>query len=181
MNITDITLHAVGSSPESGFLTAVIRIAPSVFATGGRELLHALERSALGDMRKLEKISIQQTRLGRSAPDSHHLQRPVTATTSHSRHPTLQADLSKNKTETAMLAVGRQLQKKSHTVGRSMTRHLARTTARAILTGIRARTREDDDDLCRWREGNKDWSWIFSQFPNRTPGAVRTRWYTKFQ
>jgi hypothetical protein len=119
MNITDITLHAVGSSPESGFLTAVIRIAPSVFATGGRELLRALERSALGDMRKLEKISIQQTRLGRSAPDSHHLQRPVTATTSHSRHPTLQADLSKNKTETTMLAVGRQLQKKSHTVGRS--------------------------------------------------------------
>lgn len=32
-----------------------------------------------------------------------------------------------------------------------------------------------------WVEAGKDWKWIVTQFPNRTPGAVRTYWYTKIR
>lgn len=113
-----------------------------------------------------------------------------------------------NKSETTMLAVGRQLQKKSYTVGRSNVETSSKDDSPSDVDGYSSEesdstsdeddaaghnakiswlakrlpwTREEEGDLCRWKEGNKDWSWIFSQFPNRTPGAVRTRWHTKFQ
>lgn len=35
---------------------------------------------------------------------------------------------------------------------------------------------EDDVLLCQWVKAGKPWWWIFSQFPMRTPGSVRTRY-----
>jgi len=53
----------------------------------------------------------------------------------------------------------------------------------AVHRGIRrsrAQTRRlwkplDEQRLLAWKRENKSWKWIFSQFPNRTPGAIRTR------
>ncbi|XTI83810.1 hypothetical protein V2W45_133701 [Cenococcum geophilum] len=42
-------------------------------------------------------------------------------------------------------------------------------------------SREDDDNLLKWIKDGKQWDWICRQFPNRTPGAVRLRWYTKLR
>ncbi|OCK91883.1 uncharacterized protein K441DRAFT_663860 [Cenococcum geophilum 1.58] len=33
----------------------------------------------------------------------------------------------------------------------------------------------------KWIKDGKQWDWICRQFPNRTPGAVRLRWYTKLR
>lgn len=38
---------------------------------------------------------------------------------------------------------------------------------------------KENEKLSRWRKAEKNWTWIFSQFPNRTLEAVCTRWYSK--
>jgi Myb-like DNA-binding domain len=35
----------------------------------------------------------------------------------------------------------------------------------------------EEQRLLAYRKEGKSWDWIFSQFPNRTHGAIRTRWY----
>lgn len=40
---------------------------------------------------------------------------------------------------------------------------------------------EDEDLLRKWKEENRPWAWICPQFPERTSGAVKTRWYTKLR
>lgn len=40
-------------------------------------------------------------------------------------------------------------------------------------------SKEDEDNLHEWKEEGKPWKWICNQFPNRSPAAVRARWYIK--
>jgi hypothetical protein len=40
---------------------------------------------------------------------------------------------------------------------------------------------QDDNRLRIWKEEGKPWDWICRQFSNRSPGAVKVRWYTKFR
>ncbi|KAF1978987.1 hypothetical protein BU23DRAFT_647703 [Bimuria novae-zelandiae CBS 107.79] len=40
---------------------------------------------------------------------------------------------------------------------------------------------EEDNNLRKWKNEGKPWRWICSQFPNRTPGALSTRWHTKLR
>ncbi|EON63737.1 hypothetical protein W97_02965 [Coniosporium apollinis CBS 100218] len=35
----------------------------------------------------------------------------------------------------------------------------------------------DDKRLIRWKKEEKEWRWIFKQFPGRTQASVRSRWY----
>ena len=57
--ITDITLHAVASSPELGFMTAVIRNARSISAICNSGPLNTLLVNILGDTHELENISMK--------------------------------------------------------------------------------------------------------------------------
>ena len=207
MTITDIVFHPVASSAELGFLTAVIRNAPSVFATGGRELLNALEESVLDDGQKLENMSIQPLALSIALLTASICNTNLVATSFHTRRPTLQTKPARNKTEKAILAVERQ-PRKPHAVGRCEDETSSEDDSPSDLGGYSSEdsdstsddnsaaghgaeplrlakrlpwTRGEDDNLRRWREGSKDWNWIFSQFRNRTLGAVRTRWHTRFQ
>ena len=36
---------------------------------------------------------------------------------------------------------------------------------------------EDDKSLLEWRRLGKSWLWIYKQFPDRTEGAIKSRWY----
>ena len=36
---------------------------------------------------------------------------------------------------------------------------------------------EDDKNLINWKRLDKPWSWIVKQFPDRTEGALKSRWY----
>jgi hypothetical protein len=36
---------------------------------------------------------------------------------------------------------------------------------------------EEDKNLIRWRRRGESWPWILKQFPDRTEGAVKSRWY----
>lgn len=42
-------------------------------------------------------------------------------------------------------------------------------------------SQEDDDALAQWKKDGKRWKWICGQFKGRSPGAVRTHWYTKLR
>jgi hypothetical protein len=41
--------------------------------------------------------------------------------------------------------------------------------------------KDDEDNLRQWKKDDKSWHWICSQFPNRSPGAVKLRWYQKLR
>ncbi|KIW86579.1 uncharacterized protein Z519_12810 [Cladophialophora bantiana CBS 173.52] len=36
---------------------------------------------------------------------------------------------------------------------------------------------EDDENLIAWRRLGKPWSWIYKKFPDRSEGAIKSRWY----
>ncbi|KAK6364014.1 hypothetical protein LTS17_012601 [Exophiala oligosperma] len=38
-------------------------------------------------------------------------------------------------------------------------------------------TVDEDNNLTEWRRRGKSWSWIFDRFPERSEGAVRSRWF----
>ena len=50
-----------------------------------------------------------------------------------------------------------------------------RTRTRNVRRG--AWEKYDDNKLIRWRLRGESWPWILEQFPNRTEGAVKSRWY----
>jgi hypothetical protein len=39
---------------------------------------------------------------------------------------------------------------------------------------------EDDKRLREWKKAGHPWDWICRKFPERSPGSVKTHWYTKF-
>ena len=200
--ITDITLHTVTSSPEVGFLTAVIRNAPDIFVACRSESLKTLLASALGDSKKLENISIKPLVSGMALLTASICDTTLGTTYTHARCPTMQT----KHTERAMPLKERRPQRSiaafSHRDDEMSTdadsssdsdEYLSDDSGHGAKDAIKHGPKpplpskwllwstEEDESLRRWKADEKDWDWIFSQFPNRTPGAVRTRWHVKLQ
>jgi Myb-like DNA-binding domain len=203
--ITDITLHTVATSPE-GFLTAVIRNTLDIFVVCRSEKLKTILANTLGDTHKLENISIKPLIPGMALLTASICNITHVSTSTRTRCPTMQANDATNKTERPPFMRERRPQNSIAAFSRHddeistdadsssdseeySSEHTDREAKGAIKHGpkpLRPTKRlpwslEEDESLRRWREEGKDWDWIFSQFPNRTPGAVRTRWYTKHQ
>jgi hypothetical protein len=205
--ITDITLHTVASSPEVGFLTAVIRNAPDFFVICRSGPLKTLLANTLGDTHKLENMSIKPLVSGMALLTASIRNTVLRTPSAHTRCPAMQADDATNNTERATSMKERRPRRSipafsrrdddisTDTDGSSDSNgyssddsdHKAKGAIKHSPQPLRpvkrlAWSKAEDENLLRWVvEEEKDWNWISSQFPNRTPGAVRTHWHTKLQ
>ena len=188
------------SSPKVDFLTIIIRNTSDIFVICRSELLKILLASILDNSKKLKSISIKPLVSEMALLTTFIYDITLSTVYTHARCPIMQTNhtervmlLKERRPQTSIAAFSRRDDEMSTDADSSSDsdEYLSDNSDHGAKGAIKHGPKlllsskrllwltEENESLRRWKADEKDWDWIFSQFPNRISGAVRTRWHTK--